>query len=80
MEGQGAGITAQVDVQAVLRSCELNDPPWSVKSSHMQILSSIGSANRTLGITFQMTSWNVLYYRLQAAFDGLSSKYYPVLP
>ena len=77
MDDQGAGITAQQEIQEFMRSRKLEALPYSVSSPILQILNPKGSVKRTFNTTFQMTSWNVLYYRLRAAFDGLPSSYLP---
>lgn len=75
MEGQGAGITAQIDVQQLLTTYGLSDPPYSVNSPNLQILKRDGSVKSTWNIKLEMTSWNTLYFRLRAAFDGHLSEY-----
>ena len=77
MEGQGAGITAQSDVQQLLANCGLLEPPFSVKSPNLQIFSRDGSVKSKWNFIWQMTSWNTLYFRLRAAFDGYRSEYCP---
>ena len=42
MEGQGAGITAQTDVQQFFRDYGLSEPPYSVHSPNVQIQSVMG--------------------------------------
>ena len=75
MEGQGAGITAQTDVQHFFMECGLSEPPYSVHSPNLQILKRNGSVKSTWNLEFENTSWNTLYYRLRAAFDGQLSEY-----
>lgn len=75
MKGQGAGIVAQIDVQQLLTYCGLLEPPYSVHSPNLQMLKFDGSVKRTWNIAWEMTSWNTLYFRLRAAFDGLLSEY-----
>ena len=75
MEGQGAGITAQTDVQQLLEICELLNPPYSVNSPNLQILKRDGSVKSKWNVIWEMTSWNTLYFRLRATFDGHTSEY-----
>ena len=75
MEGQGAGITAQADVQQFFREYGLSEPPYSVHSPNIQILKRDGSVKSTWNLKFENTSWNTLYYRLRAAFDEQLSEY-----
>ena len=75
MEGQGAGITAQADVQQFFRDYGLSEPPYCVHSPNIQILKRDGSVKSTLNLNFENTSWNTLYHRLRAAFDGQLSEY-----
>ena len=75
MEGQGAGITAQADVQQFFMDYRLSEPPYSVHSPNVQILKCDGSVKSTWNLNFETTSWNALYHRLRAAFDGQLSEY-----
>lgn len=75
MEGQGAGIVAQIDVQQFLSNYGLLKPPYSVNSPNLQILKLDGSVKSIWNFTGEMTSWNTLYFRLRAAFDGHMSEY-----
>ncbi|CAF9927069.1 hypothetical protein IMSHALPRED_007113 [Imshaugia aleurites] len=77
MEGQGAGITAQVDVQQLLTDYGLLKPPYSVNSPNLQILKLDGSVKSTWNVAWEMTSWDALYFRLRAVFDGHRSEYCP---
>ena len=79
-EGQGAGIMARERMHEFMTTYELSKRPYSVKSPHIQLISLQGGVKRILGGEQQMTSWNVLYYRLRANFDGLPSQYCAELP
>lgn len=74
MEGQGADITAQTDVQQLLANCGLPKPPYSITSPNLQILKRDGSVKSKWTFIWQMTSWNTLYFRLRATFDGHTSE------
>ena len=80
MEGQGAGITAQSDVQQLLADCGLLNPPYSINSPNLQIFKRDGSVKSKWNYILHMTSWNTLYFRLRAAFDGLTSEYWSQAP
>ncbi|MCJ1425447.1 hypothetical protein MMC29_003346 [Sticta canariensis] len=49
-------------------------PPWEVLVKEGKALNV-----RILNLPLNVTSWNVLYYRLQANYDGLRSEYCPAL-
>ncbi|KAL8896386.1 MAG: hypothetical protein Q9192_003122 [Flavoplaca navasiana] len=75
-DGQAAGIVTMEHSQNFLdRHDLLKDQPYAVNCSSVQILDK----NLKVKIAFQrpmmMSSWNVLYYRLRANFDGLVSSY-----
>ncbi|MCJ1314382.1 hypothetical protein MMC25_008064 [Agyrium rufum] len=75
MKGREAGITAQEDVQKLLRSCGLVDQPYAVACPGLQFLNRESSVMFNKDMPLQMTSWNALYYRLRVTFDGLPLKY-----
>lgn len=75
-EGQAAGIVTMEHSQKFLdRHDLLKHQPYAVNCSSVQVLDK----NMKVKIEFQrpmmMSSWNVLYYRLRANFDGLASSY-----
>ncbi|KAL8906360.1 MAG: hypothetical protein Q9207_002072, partial [Kuettlingeria erythrocarpa] len=75
-EGQAAGIVTMEHSQKFLdRHDLLKDQPYAVNCSSVHILDK----NLKVKLEFQrpmmMSSWNVLYYRLRANFDGLASSY-----
>lgn len=80
LQGQGAGISALQNVQEFLKSYDITKKPHSVLSSQIQFLNKQGAVTKTAEVSMHMTSWNVLYYRLRANFDGLLSEYCPELP
>ena len=80
LQGQGAGISALQNVQDYLSTYDVTKRPHSVYSSNIQFLDKEGKLTKTWNISMSMTSWNVLYYRLRANFDGLLSEYCPELP
>ena len=52
---------------------------YSFSCPGFNILDKDSNVKRVLNIPLNLTSWNVLYYRLRANFDGLQSEYYPAL-
>ncbi|MCJ1295413.1 hypothetical protein MMC34_006976 [Xylographa carneopallida] len=79
-EDQGAGIMARERMHEYMTTYELSKQPYSVESPHIQIINSQGGVKRILKGKQQMTSWNILYYRLRANFDGLRSEYCLEIP
>ena len=76
-ESQGAGVMARERMHEYMTTYELSKQPFSVESPHVQIINPQGGIKRILKGKQQMTSWNILYYRLRANFDGLRSHYCP---
>ena len=75
-EGQAAGIVTMEHSQTFLNRYDLlQDQPYAVDCSSVQILDKALKAKHTFQRSMKMSSWNVLYYRLRANFDGLTSSY-----
>lgn len=53
----------------------LLDEPYAVNCSAVQILDKSLKVKHEFQRRMQMSSWNVLYYRFRANFDGLNSPY-----
>ena len=80
-EGQAAGICAMEYGTAFLKKHDLlADKPCAVNCSGVQILDRNARVKFQIARPMAMTSWNVLYYRLRANFDGLTSQYCPEAP
>ena len=81
-EGQAAGIAAMEYGTKFLNKHDLllQDHPYAVSCPGVQILSSKAEVKMKLDRPLTMTSWNVLYYRLRANFDGLKSATSPWVP
>lgn len=79
-DGQAAGISAGPQVQEFLRDHDLSKQPYSVFTPALQFLDKEMNVEEVRKIPFKMTSWNVLYYRLRANFDGFVSEYCPKPP
>ncbi|KAI4142319.1 MAG: hypothetical protein LQ341_003250 [Variospora aurantia] len=74
---QGAGITAGEEVQEFFNKYDrFSDQPYSVLGDpKLQFIDQSGQVSKTWNIPLRMTSWDTLYYRLRANFDGLQSDY-----
>ena len=80
-EGQAAGICAMEYGTAFLKKHDLlADKPYAVSCTGVQILDRDAHVKFQIARPLAMTSWNVLYYRLRANFDGLTSEYCPEAP
>ena len=80
LHDQGAGLTALQDVQDFIQQFDLLEQPYSIPSPHVQFLNKDAEVVRKWDIATQMTSWNVLYNRLRANFDGLQTDFCPDPP
>ena len=80
-EGQAAGIVAMQHAQIFMKSHDLlQEQPYAVSCAGVQVLDSNAKVLSGHSAPLKMTSWNVLYYRLRANFDGLESVYCPETP
>ena len=80
-QGQAAGISAMEYGTAFLKQYDLlAEQPYAVSCPGVQVLDKNAKVKTQLARPLTMTSWNVLYYRLRANFDGLTSTYYPKAP
>ncbi|KAL9049432.1 MAG: hypothetical protein Q9162_007218 [Coniocarpon cinnabarinum] len=55
-------------------------PPHAFHCPGYQTLDGQSGVKRTLNAPLWLTSWDVIYYRLRALFDGLSSPIFPTPP
>lgn len=76
-ENQAAGITAGPYVRAFLQYYDRSPQPLSLPCDGMQMTAVDGSLKRFFPFPTELTSWDALYYRLRANFDGLKSEYCP---
>ena len=75
-EGQAAGIVTMEHSHRLLTNYDLlQDQPYAVNCSSVQILDKGLKVKHEFQRSMKMSSWNVLYYRLRANFDGLTSSY-----
>ena len=79
-ESQAAGITAGPHVGEFLKEYDAYDTPWFLAARGAKILDTASKVRVYRKMLLQNTSWDVLYHRMRALFDGLASEYYPTLP
>ena len=81
-EGQAAGIAAMEYGTKFLKAHDLllQDRPYAVSCPGVQVLDKNANVKMTFDRPLTMTSWNVLYYRFRANFDGLRSETCPGIP
>lgn len=79
--GTAAGIGLAAHVQAFLDQHDrLQDVPFSLPSKCFHVLDENLKTTRDLLQGYSLTSWDSMYYRLRANFDGFASSYYPQPP
>ncbi len=74
-EGQAAGISAGPQMQELLRKFDLCDGEYALVNPGVQYIDKNLRVTRFQDVSMTLTSWNVLYHRLRANFDGLKSEY-----
>ena len=79
-ESQAAGITAGPHVGKFFEEYVTNDAPWFVAARGAKILNKACKVRVYRKMSLQNTSWDVLYHRMRAIFDGLASEHDPTLP
>ena len=70
--GMGAGPY----VQQWMEKHDRSKLPYSLPAG-LQIINKASEVTRRFNAAWRMTSWDVLYYRLRANFDGLTSNHCP---
>ena len=75
LDGQGAGIKAGEKLQEFLRKHDYVREPYFVPMPQIHFLDRAANVTRVWKIPMDATSWNTLYYRLRANYDGLVSPY-----
>jgi 2-polyprenyl-6-methoxyphenol hydroxylase-like FAD-dependent oxidoreductase len=68
-----AGINVGPRVQEFMKKYDLSGKPYTLPTG-AQFINHNG-VKRRLGLKLQMTSWDVIYYRLRANYDGFKSSY-----
>ncbi len=80
-EGQAAGIVTMEHSHAFMtRHDLLKQQPYTINCSTVQILDTNLEVAHKFNRPMRMSSWNVLYYRYRANFDGLKSAHCPEPP
>ena len=79
-ENQGAGLAVGTDLQRYMSVYDVTSLPYSVESPYAQRIDTNGTVVNQIGIQQMLSSWECLYYRLRANFDGLASDYVPHPP
>lgn len=78
--GQAAGMGTGPRGTEFMQLHDSYRSPYAFKSPYVQYLDQLGHVKRTSAWPLSLTSWDVLYFRLRANFDGLESDYYPQAP
>ena len=79
-ESQAAGITAGPHVGQFFNEYDAYDAPWFLAARGAKILNTDSQVRLYRKMPLKNTSWDVLYQRMRAIFDGLASEHYPTLP
>ena len=79
-DGEAAGVSIGAQTQQFLKDYDLVADPCVVSASGLQIIDSNFNLLEFRDISFSMTTWKMLHYRLRANFDGYSSGYVPNPP
>ena len=74
-ETQGAGLAVAADLRAYLERYDKTKMPYGVVSPDFQMINPEGKLMKKMGIEQTFSSWEAIYYRLRANFDGLASDY-----
>ena len=78
--GYAAGITARSDVLRYMKLYDLTHEIFFIDAPIAQFLDKQGKTKRVFKTPLCMTSWNILYHRLRANFDGLESVFVLKVP
>lgn len=73
-EDRGAGISCGPDAQDFFKKFDLTGEPYYVPSLGIDILDPESKVKRHLKYPLSNSTWNTLYYRLRANFDGFQSE------
>ena len=79
-DNTAAGMSTGPNGKAFLELHDLDKRPYSFPCPGPQFVDSTGKVTRKLKMPLNLTSWDTLYHRLRANFDGLSSGYCPDPP
>lgn len=75
-----AGMSTGPNGKAFLDSHDLDERPLSFACVGPQFVDKHGNMTRNMNTSLNLTSWDVLYHRLRANFDGFASDYCPTPP
>ena len=79
-ESHMAGVCCAADALEYFRRFDRISTPFSLRCERLQFLKQSGLISHYLKAPRLVTSWDVLYWRLRANFDGYASDYYPDPP
>ncbi|KAL8895743.1 MAG: hypothetical protein Q9207_008037 [Kuettlingeria erythrocarpa] len=77
---QAAGMGTGPQGREFFEQHDLFGEPYSFACPGFQFLDKDANIKRTLNLPLNLTSWNVLYYRLRANFDAYESEFCPNPP
>ena len=77
---QAAGMGTGPQGREFFEQHDVYAKPYSLACPGFQFLDKEASIKRTLNLPLNLTSWNVLYYRLRANFDAFESTFCPTPP
>lgn len=75
-----AGVCLGYDGARFLAQHDQINQSFSFYSNRLQLLNQAGEPSLFVSVPRNVTSWDSLYYRLRAIFDGYKSRYYPTAP
>ena len=79
-ENQGAGLAAAANLQRYMSTYDLTGLSYGVTSPDFRMVNAKGEVVKHIGVEQVLSSWECIYYRLRANFDGLVSDYVPNPP
>ena len=80
LDGQGAGIMAGEKLQEFLKKHDYVQEPYFVPLPEIHFLDRAANVMRVWKMPFRSTSWETLYYRFRANYDGLLSQHVSKVP
>ena len=75
MHGLGAALTAARDMRGVVQVYDLTKLLYSLEAAASLIVNSEGEVLSKSPLPQALSSWDAIYYRLRANFDGFRSDY-----
>ena len=80
LESRGAGVGTGEEIFAFLEAHDRVKTPFSLPSAGVHVINRDSKVIQEMVIPMGMTTWDAMYYRLRANFDGCTSAYCPVAP